>query len=151
MRLERGPGQQGRVSWAPGAGVRVRAVGTREGCYLLQFFKLYNLEKFLQKHHFDGFPLPNVLPFLLNHSFLEEHLVGFTYNIHKWCVRHACTGNSDGVHRVPPRAGITGLEHECFKALCTFQVACTDIPSPIGHECVLLTPSTSTAGHQFYF
>lgn len=51
MRLERGPGQQGRVSWAPGAGVRVRAVGTREGCYLLQFFKLYNLEKFLQKHH----------------------------------------------------------------------------------------------------
>ena len=60
----------------------MRAVGTREGCYLLQFFKLYNLEKFLQKHHFDGFSLPNGLPFLLNHSFLEEHLVGFTYYIH---------------------------------------------------------------------
>ena len=36
--LERQLGQQGHVSWTPGAGVRVQAMGTREQCYLLQVF-----------------------------------------------------------------------------------------------------------------
>lgn len=76
--------------------------------------------------------------------------MGFTYYTQR-CDRRAFTGSPDGVRRVPPRAGIPGLEQECFKALCAFQVACTDTRSPTGPECVLLTPSTSTAGHQFYF